>query len=104
MPQTRSGIMKKKLILSAVLGVVAVIAAFTEPITVSGKGKAPKPGDPAFAKPLQSSALPPIPPKFGGVIKDTALGGSTPWWPPTIVPPKSAPNVLLIMTDDVGFG
>ena len=29
---------------------------------------------------------------------------STPWWPPTTVPPKGAPNVLLIMTDDAGFG
>ena len=29
---------------------------------------------------------------------------STPWWPPNIVPPKGAPNVLLIITDDVGFG
>src|SRR5207342_2494981 len=26
------------------------------------------------------------------------------WWPPATVPPKSAPNVLLILTDDVGFG
>jgi arylsulfatase A-like enzyme len=27
-----------------------------------------------------------------------------PWWAPRVVPPKGAPNVLLIMTDDVGFG
>jgi arylsulfatase len=27
-----------------------------------------------------------------------------PWWPPKIVPPRGAPNVLLIITDDVGFG
>lgn len=26
------------------------------------------------------------------------------WWPPRVVPPKGAHNVLLIMTDDVGFG
>ena len=25
------------------------------------------------------------------------------WWAPRVVPPKGAPNVLLIMTDDVGF-
>ncbi len=25
------------------------------------------------------------------------------WWAPRVVPPKQAPNVLLIMTDDVGF-
>ena len=29
---------------------------------------------------------------------------STPFWPARIAPPKDAPNVLLIMTDDVGFG
>ncbi|MEJ2196552.1 MAG: arylsulfatase [Ignavibacteriaceae bacterium] len=47
--------------------------------------------------------LPTPDPKFGGVIKDDALS-STPWWPPRIVPPKKAPNILLIMTDDSGFG
>ena len=40
---------------------------------------------------------------FGGVIKETA-SGSTPFWPPRVVPPKGAPNVLLIMTDDQGYG
>ena len=29
---------------------------------------------------------------------------SKPYWPPGIVPPKNAPNVLLIMTDDAGYG
>ena len=29
---------------------------------------------------------------------------SKPWWAPRVVPPKGAPNVLLIMTDDAGFG
>jgi hypothetical protein len=42
-------------------------------------------------------------PKFGGVIQDDALQ-SKPWWAPRIVPPKGAPNVLLIITDDAGFG
>ncbi len=26
------------------------------------------------------------------------------YWPPTVVPPKGAPNILLIMTDDEGYG
>src|SRR6266571_3123234 len=30
--------------------------------------------------------------------------GSPTWWPPRVVPPKDAPNVLLIMTDDQGYG
>jgi len=37
------------------------------------------------------------------VIKQGALE-STPWWAPRVVPPKGAPNVLLIITDDAGFG
>ena len=37
------------------------------------------------------------------MIKDTAAD-SKPYWPPSVVPPKGAPNVLLIMTDDQGYG
>ncbi len=52
---------------------------------------------------ISGKQLPPPDPKFGGVIKDTAAD-SKPYWPPTVVPPKGAPNVLLIMTDDQGYG
>ncbi len=52
---------------------------------------------------INGKQIPPPPPKFGGVIKETAKD-STPWWPPRVVPPKGAPNVLLIMTDDQGYG
>jgi arylsulfatase len=52
---------------------------------------------------VEGSQLPAPPAKFGGVINDTAVN-SKPWWPPRVVPPKGAPNVLLIITDDVGFG
>jgi arylsulfatase A-like enzyme len=40
--------------------------------------------------------------KFGGKIGMNAAD-STPFWPAKVRPPKGAPNVLLIMTDDVGF-
>ena len=40
--------------------------------------------------------------EFGGVIGDT-WRESTPWWPPEQVPPAGAPNVLLVVLDDVGF-
>src|SRR5262249_43661539 len=63
----------------------------------------PKLGSPDFAESLDSKVLPPIPMKFGGEIKDT-YANSKPWWPPTIVPPKGAPNVLHIMLDDAGYG
>jgi arylsulfatase A-like enzyme len=52
---------------------------------------------------VSGKQLPPPDPKFGGVIKENAAQSKA-WWAPRVVPPKSAPNVLLIMTDDVGFG
>ena len=61
------------------------------------------PGSPTATTTIDGKQLPPPDPAFGGVIKEKA-SESTPWWPPRIVPPKSAPNVLLIMTDDQGFG
>ena len=61
------------------------------------------PGSPSATTTITGSQLPPPDPKFGGVIKDDALQ-SKPWWAPRIVPPKGAPNVLLIITDDSGFG
>ncbi|MBP7081489.1 MAG: arylsulfatase [Rhodocyclaceae bacterium] len=52
---------------------------------------------------LDGKQMPPPDPKFGGVIKEKA-SESKAWWAPRVVPPKGAPNVLLIMTDDSGFG
>jgi len=60
-------------------------------------------GSPSATTTITGKQLPPPDPAFGGVIKDDALQ-STPWWAPRIVPPKGAPNVLLIITDDAGFG
>lgn len=52
---------------------------------------------------LHTQYLPPPVPRFEGDINLNAAD-SKPWWPPAIVPPKGAPNIVLIMTDDVGFG
>jgi arylsulfatase A-like enzyme len=60
-------------------------------------------GSPDATMSLSGKQLPPPPMKFGGVIKEDAKD-SKPWWPPRVVPPKGAPNVLLIMTDDQGYG
>jgi arylsulfatase len=60
-------------------------------------------GAPNATTTIDGKQIPPPDPKFGGVIKEKAAE-SKPWWPPTVVPPKGAPNVLLIMTDDCGFG
>ncbi len=61
------------------------------------------PGSPSATTSVDGKQLPAPDPKFGGVIKEGALQ-SKPWWAPRIVPPKGAPNVLLIITDDSGFG
>ena len=61
------------------------------------------PGSPNATTTIDGKQLPPPNPEFGGVIKEKA-SESTPWWPPRIVPPKGAPNILLILTDDEGFG
>jgi arylsulfatase len=52
---------------------------------------------------IDGRVLPPTPRAFGGVIKEFSKD-STPWWQPRVVPPEGAPNVLLIMTDDQGYG
>jgi Sulfatase len=61
------------------------------------------PGAPSATTTIDGKQLPAPEPKFGGVIKQDALQ-SKPWWAPRIVPPKEVPNVLLIITDDAGFG
>ena len=61
------------------------------------------PGSPSATTTISGKQLPAPDPKFGGVINDTT-GGSKPYWAPRVVPPKGAPNILLIMTDDAGYG
>src|SRR3984893_9848335 len=61
------------------------------------------PGSPSATTTIDGKYLPPPPPKFGGVINLNARD-SKPFWPAKVVPPKGAPNVLLIMTDDQGYG
>jgi arylsulfatase A-like enzyme len=61
------------------------------------------PGSPSATTTIDGKYLPPPPAPFGGVINLNS-DESKPYWPPTVVPPKGAPNILLIMTDDQGYG
>jgi arylsulfatase A-like enzyme len=60
-------------------------------------------GSPDATTTVDSRYLPAPPQKFEGQI-DLNRVQSKPAWPARIVPPKGAPNILLILTDDVGFG
>src|SRR4029079_9620553 len=61
------------------------------------------PGSPGATTTIDGKYLPPPPPKFGGDINLQA-SQSKPYWPARVVLLKGAPNVLLIMTDDQGYG
>jgi arylsulfatase A-like enzyme len=61
------------------------------------------PGSPDATTTVDSRYLPPPPQQFDGQISLNRVQ-SKPAWPSRIVPPKGAPNILLILTDDVGFG
>jgi arylsulfatase len=87
---------RRHLLCAIVLAALAAVPAMAQKIT----GVA---GSPSATTTIDGKQLPPPDPKFGGVIKDDALQSKA-WWAPRIVPPKQAPNILLIMTDDAGFG
>lgn len=61
------------------------------------------PGSPSATTTIDGRQIPAPPRKFEGRI-ERSVEGSKPFWPARIVPPKGAPNILLIMTDDSGYG
>jgi arylsulfatase A-like enzyme len=85
------------------LSLLTTAAAMFVAVTASAQQITGTPGSPSATTTIDGKQLPPPDPKFGGVIKEKATESKA-WWPPRIVPPKGAPNVLLIMTDDSGFG
>src|SRR5258705_13487525 len=56
-----------------------------------------------FAHAQSSLSIPRPDPEFKGKIGET-LKDSTPSYPPPLKAPLGAPNVLVILLDDVGFG
>jgi arylsulfatase A-like enzyme len=98
MTKERMSIGRQVLIMTAMVIALAVSSVSTIAQQVTGV-----PGSPSATTTIDGKQLPPPDPKFGGVIKEKA-SESKPAWPPRVVPPKGAPNVLLIMTDDCGFG
>ena len=85
------------------IALTALSLATVATIFTSAQQTTGTPGSSSATTTINGKQLPPPDPTYGGVIKEKA-SDSTAWWPPRIVPPKGAPNVLLIMTDDVGYG
>ncbi len=61
------------------------------------------PGAPDAVFTPNSKVLPPPAIPFSGTIEQGAVN-SREAWPPQLAAPKGAPNVLLIITDDAGYG
>ena len=61
------------------------------------------PGSPSAIETIDGRYLPNSPAKFGGEI-DVNATQSKPHWPARVVPPKGAPNILLIMTEAIRAG
>src|SRR5258705_933873 len=94
---------KQRLLLATGLATLLITLPSLLAAPAAGQQITGTPGTPSATMTLDGKQLPPEPPKFGGDIKEDAKD-STPYWPPSVVPPKGAPNVLLIMTDDQGYG
>jgi arylsulfatase A-like enzyme len=88
--------------IATAIAVILVAVAFTALPAVAQQTTG-VPGSPSATTTIAGKQLPAPDPAFGGVIKNDALQSKA-WWAPRIVPPKEAPNILLIITDDAGFG
>ncbi len=89
------------------LGTPAAVAQQTggaagAPVTPNAQRVSGILGSPNATTTIDGRYVPPPPQPFTGRIELNAAQ-STPGWPASVVPPKGAPNILLIMTDDVGF-
>ncbi len=87
-------------------GLAAVLLAAIGPLTPTPLAAQQVTGtrcSPNATTTVDGRYLPNPPAEFGGVINLSARDSKT-CWPETVVPPKGAPNVLLIMTDDAGYG
>src|SRR5262245_18003287 len=80
-----------------------LVAILWAPLATMAQQITGTPGSPSATMTIDGKQLPPPDLPFGGTIERNALQ-SKPWWPPRVVPPKGAPNIVLIMTDDTGFG
>lgn len=92
--------MKTNLTMKLFIALAAIIFTAGQTLAQEVKGKL---GSPDATTTISGKQLPAPEPKFGGVIDQTTKN-SKQWWAPRISPPDQAPNILLVITDDSGFG
>ncbi len=96
--------MDKNTCVRSLLNLVAVsLMLVLAPLSAKAQQTTGVPCSPSATTTVDGKYVPPPTPGFAGTINLSATD-SKPCWPPKIVPPKGAPNVLLIMTDDQGYG
>jgi hypothetical protein len=86
---------------ASVLSALALVLLVSTTATAAHLSGAP--GSPEATTAIEGNQLPPPSQKFEGEIERNVVQ-SKPYWPARVVPPRDAPNILLIMTDDTGFG
>ncbi|WP_375337376.1 arylsulfatase [Rhizobium binae] len=92
------------IVLKVTVRIVALVAALlSSAVLASAQQVTGTPGSPSATTTVDGRYLPNPPASFGGEI-GLSSKDSKPYWQPNIVPPKGAPNILLIMTDDAGYG
>jgi arylsulfatase len=101
MPDHRKHSGRTRFLIAALgMSIAGAVLAFAGP--AAAQQITGTPGAPNSTTTIDGHVLPPPAQKFGGEIELNAAQ-SKPYWPMRVVPPKGAPNILLILTDDVGF-
>ena len=90
----------KHIFLTGILATAVMVFAVPVLAQIQTTGE---PGSPSATTTIDGRYIPNPPKAFAGKIGLTTAD-STPGWPANVVPPKGAPNILLIMTDDQGYG
>lgn len=85
------------------LAVLTVTSALFATLSAPAQQIIGTPGSASSTEVIKGNQIPAPPVPYGGVLKPS-VADSKIWWPPRVVPPKGAPNVLLILTDDQGYG
>ncbi len=103
MTRPATHILRRRL-LSAVSAVTLLIGSGGQPVLARAAPAAPAAQPAPATPPATPEVLPVTPPIFAGALGRSVKTSAPARYAPPVQAPKGAPNVLIIMTDDVGFG